>query len=341
MAPLMELRNVTKTFGGGVSKTIALDDMTFGVEPDFPHIITIAGESGSGKTTMMMLLLGFYEPTLGSVLYNKVNIWKMSRSETIDFRRNVQAIFQDPFAVYNPFYKVDNLLSIPIKNFKLANSKKEARQLMENALTRVGLRPEETLGRFPHQLSGGQRQRIAVARALVLNPKLLIADEPVSMVDASLRATILKQIRELNQDLRIPILYITHDLTTAYHVSDYILVLYRGSVMEAGDVEQVIRDPKHPYTKLLVNSIPWPDPNQLWGEAVEASTKKVTAEHAGCKFASRCPHVFEKCLQSQPPLFISSQALLKSTVGHAVACYLYEGTDVLTKDQNLVQLFHK
>src|SRR4030042_5556133 len=139
MAPLMELRNVTKTFGGGVSKTIALDDMTFGVEPDFPHIITIAGESGSGKTTMMMLLLGFYEPTLGSVLYNNVNIWKMSRSETIDFRRNVQAVFQDPFAVYNPFYKVDNLLSIPIKNFKLAKSKVEAQELMENALTRVGL----------------------------------------------------------------------------------------------------------------------------------------------------------------------------------------------------------
>ena len=146
MAPLMELRNVTKTFGGGGSKTMALDDMTFGVEPDFPHIITIAGESGSGKTTMMMLLLGFYEPTLGSVLYNNVNIWKMSRSETVDFRRNVQAVFQDPFAVYNPFYKVDNLLSIPIKNFKLAKLKKEARQLMENALTRVGLRPEETLG---------------------------------------------------------------------------------------------------------------------------------------------------------------------------------------------------
>jgi peptide/nickel transport system ATP-binding protein len=341
MAPLIELHNVTKTFGGGASRTIALDDMTFGVEPDFPHIVTIAGESGSGKTTIMMLLLGFYEPTLGSVLYNNVDIWKMSRSETRDFRRNVQAVFQDPFAVYNPFYKVDNLLSIPIKNFHLANSKKEAREMMENALTRVGLRPEETLGRFPHQLSGGQRQRIAVARALVLNPKLLIADEPVSMVDASLRATILKQIRELNQDLRIPILYITHDLTTAYHVSDYIIVLYRGSVMEAGDVEQVIREPKHPYTKLLVNSIPWPDPNQLWGEAVEANTKKVSPDQVGCKFADRCPHVFDKCLQSKPPLYISSEALLKSTVGHAAACYLYEGANVLERDQNLVQLFHK
>lgn len=339
MAPLMEFKNVTKTFGSGVNKTMALDDMTFGVEADFPRIITIAGESGSGKTTMMMLLLGFYEPTMGSVLYNRVNIWKMSHNETKDFRRNVQAVFQDPFAVYNPFYKVDNLLSIPIKNFRLAKNRREARQLMESALTRVGLRPEETLGRFPHQLSGGQRQRIAVARALVLNPKLLIADEPVSMVDASLRATILKQIRELNQDLRIPILYITHDLTTAYHVSDYIIVLYHGSVMEAGDVEQVIREPKHPYTKLLVNSIPWPDPNQLWGEAVEATTQKISQSQVGCKFASRCPQVFDKCVQTEPPMYLASQSQLKSASGHAAACFLYEGPDVLTKDQNLISLF--
>lgn len=339
MAPLMEFRNVTKTFGAGVSRTMALDDMTFAVDADFPHIITIAGESGSGKTTMMMLLLGFYEPTMGSVLYNGVDIWKMSGSETRDFRRNVQAVFQDPFAVYNPFYKVDNLLSIPIKNFKLARNKTEARQLMENALSSVGLRPEETLGRFPHQLSGGQRQRIAVARALVLNPKLLIADEPVSMVDASLRATILKQIRELNQDLRIPILYITHDLTTAYHVSDYIIVLYHGSVMEAGDVEQVIRNPQHPYTKLLVNSIPWPDPNQLWGEAVEGSSKKINPGAVGCKFANRCPHVMDKCLESEPPMYVSRDPLIKSTSGHAAACFLFEGGDVLTKQQNLASLF--
>jgi peptide/nickel transport system ATP-binding protein len=317
----MELRKVTKTFGGGISSkdaTFALDDMTFTVEADFPYIITIAGESGSGKTTIMMLLLGFYEPTVGSVLFNGKNIQAMSRLEKRGYRRNIQAVFQDPFAVYNPFYKVDNLLSIPIKNFRLAKSKAESRALMEEALTRVGLRPEETLGRYPHQLSGGQRQRIAVARALVLKPKLLIADEPVSMVDASLRATILKQIRELNQDLHIPILYITHDLTTAYHVSDYIIVLYRGSVMEAGDVEKVIREPKHPYTQLLVNSIPWPDPNQLWGQAAEVVRGKAV-DRKGCKFANRCPHAFDQCWQSRPPLF-------KCNGIHAAACFLYQGS---------------
>lgn len=172
------------------------------------------------------------------------------------FRREVQAVFQDPFAVFNPFYKVDHLLQVPIEKFKLARSRHEARRMMEDALQAVGLRPEEVLGRYPHQLSGGQRQRIAVARALVLKPRLLVADEPVSMVDASLRAAILESLRRMRDEHGISILYITHDLTTAYHVADSILVLYAGRVVEAGEVERVIRAPKHPYTQLLIDSIP-------------------------------------------------------------------------------------
>jgi peptide/nickel transport system ATP-binding protein len=330
MTPLIELRNVSKIFGSRAAPTVALEDMTFTLDEGFPHIVTIAGESGSGKTTMMMLLLGFYQPTLGKVMYNGKDIWKLTKEETIDFRRNVQAIFQDPFAVYNPFYKVDNLLSIPIKNFGIAKNKDDARTIMEEALRRVGLRPEETLGRFPHQLSGGQRQRIAVARSLILKPKLLLADEPVSMVDSSLRAVILKQIRDLNQELGIPVLYITHDLTTAYHVSDYIIVLYRGQVMEAGDVEKVIRDPKHPYTKLLVNSIPWPDPNLLWGVAAEEN-KLLRSENKGCKFANRCPHMFEPCTKAVPQLY-------RTGPGQAAACYLFQGSETIDR-ANLNDLF--
>jgi oligopeptide/dipeptide ABC transporter ATP-binding protein len=335
MTPIVELKNVYKVFGGALGKkgaNVALDDMTFAVDEDFPHIITIAGESGSGKTTMMMLLLGFYEPSMGQVLFEGKDIWKLEKAETIKFRRYVQAVFQDPFAVYNPFYKVDNLLSIPIKNFKLAKNKGEAYELMENALRRVGLRPEETLGRFPHQLSGGQRQRIAVARALILQPKILITDEPVSMVDASLRAVILKQLRELNQESGIPVLYITHDLTTAYHVSDYIMVLYKGSVMEAGDVDKVIRDPQHPYTCLLVNSIPWPDPNMQWGELAKESNRKIV-DNRGCKFAGRCPSAFERCTQAPPPLY-------RVKDGQVAACYLFEGKEELDK-KNLSSLFPK
>jgi peptide/nickel transport system ATP-binding protein len=336
MTPLVELRNVTKVFGGKMGSpmaTYALDDMSFSLEADFPHIITVAGESGSGKTTLMMLILGFYEPTAGEVLFNGKSIWKLDKDETIDFRRNIQAVFQDPFAVYNPFYKVDNLLSIPIKNFNIAKDKDEARSLMESALTRVGLRPEETLGRYPHQLSGGQRQRIAVARALILKPKLLLADEPVSMVDASLRATLLKQIRELNTELGIPVLYITHDLTTAYHVSEYIMVMYRGSVMEAGDVDKVIRDPQHPYTRLLVNSIPWPDPNLLWGHAAEVVRGKSIADNQGCKFAPRCPHMMDMCTKAPPPLY-------RVNSGQVASCYLYKGCAEIEK-ANLSELFPK
>jgi peptide/nickel transport system ATP-binding protein len=151
MPALIELNKVTKTFGSNV----ALDDLTFSVPPGFPTIITIAGESGSGKTTIMMLLLGFYDPSRGHVLFEGRDIWKLNKEQTMDFRRNVQAVFQDPFAVYNPFYKVDNLLSIPIKNFKITRNKAEARELMESALRRVGLRPEETLGRFPHHSPAG------------------------------------------------------------------------------------------------------------------------------------------------------------------------------------------
>jgi len=323
---LMEFKNVTKIFGDKKNPTVALDDMSLTLNEDFPKIITVAGESGSGKTTMGMLLLGFYFPTFGQVLFNGKNLTELDRSEMYAYRRQVQAVFQDPFAVYNPFYKVDNLLSIPIKNYKLAGSNAEARKMMEEALTNVGLRPEETLGRYPHQLSGGQRQRIAVARALLLKPKLLITDEPVSMVDASLRSTILKALRELNRNFGIPIFYITHDLTTAYHVSDYIIILYRGSVMEAGDVDSIIRDPHHPYTKLLVSSIPWPNPELSWGGTEEMIQKSQVAFKAitGCKFAPRCPYRMDICDTKAPELF-------RPQNNRVVACYLNRDNEVLSR----------
>jgi len=328
MTKLMELRNVTKIFGGKKNPTVALDGMSLTLDVDQPKIITVAGESGSGKTTMGMLLLGFYAPTFGEVLFNGKRLTELDRAEMKGYRRNIQAVFQDPFAVYNPFYKVDNLLSIPIKNFKLAGSNAEAQTMMEEALTSVGLRPEETLGRYPHQLSGGQRQRIAVARALLLKPKLLITDEPVSMVDASLRSTILKALRELNRDFGIPVFYITHDLTTAYHISDYIIVLYRGSVMEAGNVDTIIRDPQHPYTKLLVSSIPWPDPSLEWGggEVMIQKSQVAFRSATGCKFAPRCPYKIDICDTKPPELYLLEH-------DRAASCYLYRDNTVLPREE--------
>lgn len=269
MSNLLEIRNVTKVYQRGLlssSAKIALKEFNLTLREDEPTILTVAGESGSGKTTLAMLVLGFITPTTGEILYRGKNITTLRGAERMAYRREVQAVFQDPFAVFNPFYTVDHLLTVPIKQFKLAKSGKDARNKMDEALTSVGLRPEDVLGRFPHQLSGGQRQRINVARALLLKPKLLIADEPVSMVDASLRANILESLKNLHRDHGVTIIYITHDLTTAYHVADTITVLYRGDVVEKGDVETVIRQPQHAYTKLLVDSIPWPNLDQKWGQ---------------------------------------------------------------------------
>ena len=320
MSDLLEFKNVTKTYSRGLLSrvsTTALNDISLKLETEEPTILTVAGESGSGKTTLAMLLLGFITPTSGQILYKGKDIQTLRGEERMLFRREVQAVFQDPFAVFNPFYTVDHLLSVPIDRFKLAKSKSEARAIMVDALTAVGLRPGDVLGRFPHQLSGGQRQRINVARALVLRPKLLVADEPVSMVDASLRANILETLRGLQRDHGVSIIYITHDLTTAYHIAKSIIVLYRGSVMEAGDVDAVIKTPQHPYTRLLVDSIPWPDINRRWGETeIKAKEMELSDHVSGCKFSSRCPFVMDKCKEI-PPLFRLNQH-------QAASCYLFE-----------------
>ncbi len=321
MSALVEMKNVSKVYSRGLltkHSTTALDNMSLTLEEDKPTIVTVAGESGSGKTTLAMLLLGFIQPSAGQIFYKGKDISHLRGEERLTFRREVQAVFQDPFSVFNPFYTVDHLLSVPIKQFKLAKNKADAEEKMKEALRAVGLQPEEILGRFPHQLSGGQRQRINVARALVLRPKLLIADEPVSMVDASLRATILETLQNLQRSYGVSIIYITHDLTTAYHIAESIVVLYRGAVMEAGDVDDVIKQPKHPYTRLLIDSIPWPDINRHWGETeIEAKEMDYTDRGQGCKFLSRCPFAMEKCKDSPPPLYQLSQY-------QAAACYLFD-----------------
>src|SRR5919197_4266613 len=284
MTMLLEARHVTKLFSSGLldrHATVALEDFSLAIDSEQPSIIAVVGESGSGKTTVARLLLGLVAPTRGEVLYQGQDLQSMSQAAWRTFRRDVQVIFQDPYEVYNPFYRVDHVLSTPVAKFKLASSKAAARALIAEVLQAVGLRPEETLGRFPHQLSGGQRQRVMVARALLLRPRLIVADEPVSMVDASLRATILDSLRQLNQQYGISLVYITHDLTTAYQISERIIVLYRGAVAEAGDVELVVKQPRHPYTQLLIGSIPLPDPDRPWQRDGSAPADVVEPSEAG------------------------------------------------------------
>jgi len=269
MSSLLELRDITKEYGGGFMsqrKVVALQNFSHVIQAEPATITAVVGESGSGKTTMARILLGLESPTSGAVLYKGKELRRHSRRERREFRRDLQAIFQDPFAVYNSFYKVDHVLTIPVAKFHLAKSKADARRMIEQALEAVGLKPEETLGRYPHQLSGGQRQRMMVARTLLLRPKVIVADEPVSMVDASLRVTILANLLQLKQQFGISLIYITHDLATAYQISDHIIVLHRGVVVEQGDPEHVVKHPQHPYTKLLISSIPQPDPDRPWGE---------------------------------------------------------------------------
>jgi oligopeptide/dipeptide ABC transporter ATP-binding protein len=323
MTPLVELRGAAKQFAGGLfgrDRKTALEPLSLAIDPALPRIIAVVGESGSGKTTLARLLLGLIEPSAGEVRYKGRALSDLDAGQRREFRREVQAIFQDPDEVYNPFYRVDHVLTTPVRKFGLAATRAEGAELVEGALRGVGLRPEEILGRYPHQLSGGQRQRVMVARALLLRPRLLVADEPVSMVDASLRATILGSLKRLNEELGISILYITHDLATAYQIADAILVLYRSAVAEAGGVELVVKAPQHPYTQLLIGAIPRLRATRDW----EAEERKAEdgGPPGGCKFVGRCPVALPRCPTTAPPLY-------RSDPHRAAACFRLDGGPVL------------
>ncbi len=262
--PLLEVSGATKVYKKGKESTRALDNVDLVLSGSPATITTIAGESGSGKTTLADTILGFTKLTDGVVRYRGQDIQKLPRDQRLEYRREVQAVFQDPFGVYNPFYKIRHIFDVAIKRFRLATNDKAARDLIEDALSVVGMRGDEVLEKHPHQLSGGQRQRMMVARAYLLKPRLIVADEPVSMVDASLRAMILDIMLRLRDEHAISFLYITHDLSTAYQIGDDICILYRGEIVERGDTQRVIDDPQHSYSKLLISSIPVPDPDVIW-----------------------------------------------------------------------------
>ncbi len=331
--PLLEIKNATKIYGGGFMKTspvtVALQDFNMSIENKPATITTIAGESGSGKTTLANLVLGFITLTSGQIYYKGADVAQMDRSQIMEYRREVQAVFQDPYAVYNPFYRVKHIFDLVVNNFKMASTKSDARALIEDALNVVGMRGEEVLEKYPHQLSGGQRQRMMVARAYLLKPRLIVADEPVSMVDASLRAMILDIMLRLRDEHNISFLYITHDLSTAYQIGDRIYLLYQGSTAERGDTMQVIENPKHPYVQLLINSIPVPDPKIRWGggsDATSADDEQMRVDvKSGCRFYPRCPLHMDRCLQSMPPLYeVGSKR-------HEAACFLYDENPVAVK----------
>jgi len=265
-------------------------------------------------------LLRSSPPTTGTITFNGVDIWKFNEQQKRDYHRHVQAVFQDPFGVYNPFYRIQHVFDMVVKNYGLANTKTQAREMMEETLNAVGLRGEDVLRKYPHQLSGGQRQRIMIARAIMLKPKFIVADEPVSMVDASLRASILDVMMKLRDEHGISFLYVTHDLSTAYQVGDNILLLYQGSVVEHGNAVDVISNPKHPYVQLLIESVPRPNPHDPWVGEVElpAEESSRTAASKGCRFYQRCPHRMDRCMNENPEMYDVGEN------HHQAACFLYE-----------------
>lgn len=317
MEKLLEVDRLTKVFSLGSMlsrvRITATDNVSFYIKP--AEIFTLAGESGCGKTTAARMIMGFEEPTSGTIAYNGQPAFK---NERVWFTRSIQAIFQDPFGTFNPLRTVDRYFFETIQNFKLAKDKQEAIGLIDQKLEAVGLSYDEFSSRYPSEFSGGQLQRISIARALLTNPTLLIADEPVSMVDASLRMAIVNLFKKLKDEFGVSVLYITHDLATAYYVSDRIAIMFRGNIVEMGPVEQVLMAPKHPYTRLLRESIPEADPKKRWKDTVTLSE----LEHEeylrqGCKFAGRCPDVMEKCKSTAPQDVYIDNVLVK--------CYKYIG----------------
>ncbi len=303
MGKLLEVEHLTKVFLQGSLfsriRITAVDDVSFHIQSG--EVFALAGESGCGKTTTAKMILGFEEPTSGTIVHDgkrdeDIRNRKVWRSE------GIQAIFQDPFGTFNPLRKVQQYFFETIQNYRLARRREEAVALIEEKLNAVGLAYDEFSGKYPSEFSGGQLQRISIARALLTNPTLLIADEPVSMVDASLRMSIVNLFKQLKDVYGVSVLYITHDLATAYYMSDRIAVMFRGHLVEMGAVEKVLMAPKHPYTQLLRESIPEADPRARWQGRVQLSDiEQEEYLREGCRFAGRCPAVMERCKEHVPP----------------------------------------
>jgi peptide/nickel transport system ATP-binding protein len=263
-AALLEVSHVGKIFtrGGLFSsrRIVAVDDVSFQLDAARPEIFTVIGESGSGKTTLSRMILNIERPTSGRLTFDGADLADIkSTGDRMAFMHKVQPIFQNPFEAFNPLRQLDRYLFMTRRRFQTEGDTVAVEVAVDEALRKVGLSLREVRHRYPHELSGGQLQRVAIARALLSNPKLIVADEPVSMVDASLRMSIVNLFRTLRDDLGISIVYVTHDLATAYYISDRIIIMQKGSVVESGDARTVLSAPQHPYSRQLRAAVLLPD----------------------------------------------------------------------------------
>jgi oligopeptide/dipeptide ABC transporter ATP-binding protein len=327
-APLLRTEVLAKHFkiGSALSRRTlhAVDDVS--LEIGSREIVALAGESGSGKSTIARLLAKIYRPTSGEIYFQGRPLSSIkSRRDLLQYRSDVPMVFQDPFSSINPVFRASHGL---MRTLKLHRPELNARQRQEEALRAleaVGLTPAaDVMQRYPHELSGGQRQRIGFAQALALRPKLILADEPVSMLDVSIRIGLLNLMAGLRDNADVSVLYITHDIASARYVADRLIVMYAGQIAESGPVEDVLAQPRHPYTQLLLSAVPDPRaPLNVGAETDRGEPPRVIDPVPGCRFRWRCPLAIDKCHQVTPPL----RELLPD---HRAACHVATA-DTLTK----------
>ncbi len=283
------------------------------------EIFGLVGESGCGKTTAGRVMLHLIEPSGGHIWYKGVDLATLSVKEMKGYRKDIQIIFQDPFESLNPKMTIYELVAEPIEIHGMGSNDEEKEKLVAEALTDVQLiPPEDFLFRYPHELSGGQRQRVAIARALILKPKFVVADEPVSMLDVSIRTEVLNLMLDIKERMGLTILFITHDLAIARYMSDEIGVMYLGKIIEHGETHDVLDDPDHPYTQALMAAVPVPDAERKRGDLpIRGETPQPINIPSGCRFHPRCPYTFDRCKEEVPPLY-------EVEPGHNAACFLYE-----------------
>jgi peptide/nickel transport system ATP-binding protein len=318
---ILEARNLSKFFPTGASKLFqrptgvvqAVDGVSFNLRRG--TTLAIVGESGCGKSTLARLLARLLEPTSGSVVLDGVNITAASPKQMVGLRREIQVVFQDPYACLNPRHSIGQSIGTPIRIQKTMNRSDEKHRVFE-LLELVGL-SQEHYNRFPHEFSGGQRQRAGIARALALQPQVIIADEPVSALDVSIQAQILNLLERLQADLNLSYVFIAHDLSVVRHIADEVAVMYLGKIVEIGAPEAVYGAPLHPYTQALMSAVPVPNPRP------EAKSKRIILTGdvpspvnppSGCRFRTRCPQAQDLCASEEPPLIDHGQ-------GHHAACH--------------------
>jgi len=315
----------------------AVEDASLALRPG--RATALVGESGSGKTTVARLLARLYAPTAGTIRYREETVKAMGGTALRAYRRHVQMVFQDPFSSLNPTHTVQHHLSRPLRIHGHAHSVAEETRLITSLLERVNLTPaEQFMHKFPHQLSGGQRQRVAIARALAARPSVLLADEPVSMLDVSIRLDVLNLLARLKEEENLALLFITHDLASARYFAEETLVMYAGQMVEGGPSDEVIQRPRHPYTQLLLSAAP--DPERFGSSGLQgkgwtqpalptsgsAELPSLINPPGGCRFHPRCPHAMPVCGQQFPPR-------TELGGGHWVNCFLY-GAGNKTDEEN-------